>query len=83
MVWLKKFDGLFTPRYALNVLTRYEWKLPGKYKGTFIEKWGKDLRLSVNIAPISQVSTSLLRNYEVGTCGGVLFNVYGKFCEDQ
>lgn len=39
MVWLKKFDGLLAPRYAVNVLTRYEWKLPGKYKGTFIEKW--------------------------------------------
>lgn len=63
MVGLKKFDGLFARRYALNVLTRYEWKLPGKYKGTFIEKWGKNLRLSVvNIAPTSQVSTSLLRN---------------------
>lgn len=39
MAWLRKFGGVLDQMYAL----KFELKLPGKYKGTFVENWGKDI----------------------------------------
>jgi hypothetical protein len=39
MAWLSRVGGKLGRPYAL----KFELKLPGKYKGTFIEKWGKDI----------------------------------------
>jgi hypothetical protein len=46
MAWLRKVGGLLDRTYA----AKFEFKLPGKYKGTFVENWGKDfsaLELSI------------------------------------
>jgi hypothetical protein len=37
----EKVFGQFAHKYMPNVFTKFEFKLPEKYKGTFIENWGK------------------------------------------
>jgi hypothetical protein len=39
MAWLRRVRVVLNQTYAL----KFELKLPGKYKGTFVEKWGKDI----------------------------------------
>jgi len=39
MAWSRRSGGLLDRAFAL----KFEMKLPGKFKGTFIEKWGKDI----------------------------------------
>jgi hypothetical protein len=39
MALLRRVGGLLDRTYA----HKFEFKLPGKYKGTFIENWGKDI----------------------------------------
>jgi len=39
MAWVSRVVGVLDRMYAL----KFELKLPAKYKGTFIETWGKDI----------------------------------------
>jgi hypothetical protein len=39
MAWLRRVVGLLDRMYAL----KFELKFPAEYRGTFIEKWGKDV----------------------------------------
>jgi hypothetical protein len=57
MAWFRRVGGLLNRTYAL----KFELKLPGRYKGTFIENWGKDfstLKLSFRSHFSSQGSRS-------------------------
>jgi hypothetical protein len=40
-LWLRNADRQYAQKYIRNVITKPEFKLPEKYKGTFIEKWGR------------------------------------------
>jgi hypothetical protein len=41
MAWFRNVVGKMARKFVPNVLTSFELKLPGKYKDTFIEKWGE------------------------------------------
>jgi len=45
MAWLGEISRQFVQKYRHNVIMRFEFKLPEKYKGTFIEKWSKYIKL--------------------------------------
>jgi hypothetical protein len=45
MAWIGKIGREFTQRYLLRIM-RYEFTFPEKYRGTFIEKWGRFISLS-------------------------------------
>lgn len=39
--WFGKVLGQFAQKRIPSIITKFEFKLPERYKGTFIEKWGK------------------------------------------
>jgi len=52
MAWFRRGGGMLDRTYAL----KFEKKLPEKYKGTFIAKWGKDIStLKLYLSAVSSV----------------------------
>jgi hypothetical protein len=42
--------GQFAQKYMPDIVKKFEFKLPEKCKGTFIEKWGKYKHFNIKIS---------------------------------